>query len=96
MKLRCIGGKNNGKWHHVEDYYRMHDRVQVYIYPKELLNFNYDDPPVFAAIDIEYYSIEQIGYEKTLWKVLIHVDLKIKDYMIGFFEGLFGNPWGSF
>lgn len=92
MKLKCIGGKNNGNWWEVSNDYRIHEIVKIFIPEYMPITADFDFTKVTEisqTFDVEYYKIEILRFNKNEWRILILPNMNINDYMIGLFNGLF-------
>jgi len=77
MKVKCIGGPNDGEWHYIEDYNRLNDMVQIRG-KIELSVGNYlphpDEIPKIVSQNINLYILKQLHYtNKEVFKYLIPV-----------------------
>jgi len=71
MKLKCIGGKCDGKWIEVNDQYRQHDLVTVPedLKPLEARDFersSYEDLMSPIALNYQLYKIELLKYNDNI------------------------------
>lgn len=76
MKLKCIGGENDGKYFdNNRNYLKNSDLVRMPIYPKEisLMNDPYDEPPKNLTIEYETYRVVSIVSDGEEFKFLIPV-----------------------
>lgn len=63
MKLKCIGGPNDGEWHVVSEF-RMHDIVRILKPFSVKVKISEYDSDITKAVDVLYtqYRMDMAGY----------------------------------
>lgn len=84
MKLKCIGGPNNGEfWNTYDDKPRVGEQVQTYRFP---------DKVEFSEISFSnryIYIVEQFSYYNHKWLFLKYSNDETQITLFKFFEKLF-------
>ena len=78
MKVKCIGGPNDGEWHHVPDYNRLNDQVRI---PQkvEFKVLDYfplpDEISAIVAQRYNFYMLKELYYKnkETVFRFLIPI-----------------------
>lgn len=66
MKLKCLGGINDGEWHEIDSYYRNGDWIKIH-QPSQMLSvleFNPEKIPSMVTEKYEIYRVTSFHFAK--------------------------------
>lgn len=89
MKLKCIGGPNNGEYHIVDDLHHVGDAWKVKQKNEYKVSFDMplpDEMPEFVTEKYEIYIIDRMSYikpdRKTFWVQFLRYEKDDKDKLM--------------